>query len=229
MSFVGLVDLASSTLGGHAVECTDDFFASMQNLVAPRPAVWDPDRYTSRGKWMDGWESRRKRGEGHDHCTLKLGVRGVLRAVDIDTSHFLGNHPPFASLEAAQVDGDLARAEWVEVVPQSPLRPGSPNLFTVHDDRAFTHVRLHIYPDGGVARLRTPIADSASVRIGRAIVGDLPPSASGRVSIWLVVTAPLGSDPVPIVVEIEDTDLGVVAEATTILFLEPRPEKRAAD
>lgn len=82
---------------------------------------------------------------------------------------------------------------------------------------------------GGVARLRTPVADSASVRIGRAIVGDLPPSASGRVSIWLVVTAPLGSDPVPIVVEIEDTDLGVVAEATTILFLEPRPEKRTAD
>ncbi len=82
---------------------------------------------------------------------------------------------------------------------------------------------------GGVARLRTPIADSASVRIGRAIVGDLPPSASGRVSIWLVVTAPLGSDPVPIVVEIEDTDLGVVAEATTILFLEPRPERRTAD
>ncbi len=82
---------------------------------------------------------------------------------------------------------------------------------------------------GGVARLRTPIADSASVRIGRAIVGDLPPSASGRVSIWLVVTAPLGSDPVPIVVEIEDQDLGVVAEATTILFIEPRPAKRAAD
>lgn len=77
---------------------------------------------------------------------------------------------------------------------------------------------------GGVARLRTPVADSASVRIGRAIVGDLPPSASGRVSIWLVVTAPLGSAPVPIVVEIEDADLGVVAEATTILFIEPRPE-----
>lgn len=84
---------------------------------------------------------------------------------------------------------------------------------------------------GGVARLRTPVADSASVRIGRAIVGDLPPSASGRVSIWLVVTAPLGSAPVPIVVEIEDADLGVVAEATTILFIEPRPEARtgAAD
>ena len=82
---------------------------------------------------------------------------------------------------------------------------------------------------GGVARLRTPIADSASIRIGRAIVGDLPPSAAGRVSIWLVVTAPLGSDPVPIVVEIEDQDLGVVAEATTILFIEPKPAKRTAD
>jgi len=103
---------------------------------------------------LDGWESRRRRDHDHDHCTLQLGVRGVIRAVDIDTSHFLGNHPPFASLEAAHVASDLASAEWVEVVPPSPLRPGSQNLFTVHDDRPFTHARLHIYPDGGVARLR---------------------------------------------------------------------------
>ena len=77
---------------------------------------------------------------------------------------------------------------------------------------------------GGIARLRTPKPETASVRIGRAIVGDLPPSASGRVHIWLVVTAPLGSDPVPIVVEITDSDLGVVAEATALLRLEPAPE-----
>jgi len=157
MSFVHLVDLAAGVLGGRALECTDDFFASMDNLVCEGRGVFIPDKYTERGKWMDGWESRRKRDEGHDHCTLQLGARGVIRAVDIDTNHFLGNHPPYASLEAANLSEDgstLETAEWFEVLPQSPLRPGSQNLFTVHDDRAFTHVRLHIYPDGGVARLR---------------------------------------------------------------------------
>lgn len=151
-SFGGLIDLASEALGGRALECTDDFFASMHNLVKPGRGVFLPDEYTERGKWMDGWESRRKRTEGHDWCVLELGARGVIRAVDIDTNHFLGNHPPFASLEATR--GPLESAEWVEILPQSPLRPGSQNLFTVRDPNPFTHVRLHIYPDGGVARLR---------------------------------------------------------------------------
>lgn len=154
--FSGLVDLAAEALGGRAVACTDDFFASMHNLVKPGRGVYDPDRYTDRGKWMDGWESRRKRIPGHDWCVVGLGARGVIRAVDIDTNHFLGNHPPFASLEAARIahDGDFAHAEWVEILPESPLRPGSQNLFTVRDPNPFTHVRLHIHPDGGVARLR---------------------------------------------------------------------------
>lgn len=161
-AFVNLVDLAAEALGGRALECTDDFFAEVGNLVKPGRGVFDPDRYTERGKWMDGWESRRKRVPGHDHATLALGAPGVIRAVDIDTNHFLGNHPPFASLEAAYVapgtpgapGASVADAAWVELVPQSPLRPGSQNLFTTHDPRPFTHVRLHIYPDGGVARLK---------------------------------------------------------------------------
>ncbi len=155
VGFTNLVDLASSTLGGRALWCNDDFFASMHNLVKPEPAVYDPDAYTDRGKLMDGWESRRKRGPGHDQCLLGLGARGVIRAVDVDTSFFLGNHPPFASLEAASLPGDHAieTAEWVEVLPQSPLRPGSQNLFTIRDPNPFTHVRLSIFPDGGVARL----------------------------------------------------------------------------
>ena len=160
-TFVNLIDLAAEALGGRALACTDDFFASMDNLVKPGRGIFEPDRYTDRGKWMDGWESRRKRVPGHDFCVVALGAPGAIRAVDIDTNHFLGNHPPFASLEAASLapgavidDAAFDDAEWVEVVPQSPLRPGSQNLFTVHDDRAFTHVRLHIYPDGGVARLK---------------------------------------------------------------------------
>jgi len=144
----GLVDLASATLGGEALACSDDFFASMSNLVKPEPAIFLPDEYTDRGKWMDGWESRRKRVAGHDWCILKLGVGGAVRAVDIDTAHFLGNHPPFASLEGSE-DGE----SFFELVPQSMLRPGSHNLF-VTTPRRCTHVRLNLFPDGGVARLR---------------------------------------------------------------------------
>jgi allantoicase len=155
-SFVGLIDLAAEEMGGAALACSDDFFAGMENLIKPGRGVFLPDEYTEQGKWMDGWESRRKRGPGHDWCIVRLGVRGKIRALDIDTNHFLGNHPPYASLEATSVVGDreLESAQWVELLPQSPLRPGSQNLFGLASDTAFTHVRLRIYPDGGVARLR---------------------------------------------------------------------------
>ncbi len=154
--FTNLIDLASAAIGGRALSCSDDFFASMDNLLKPEPPVFDPDAYTDRGKLMDGWESRRKRVPGHDHCIIALGAPGVIRAVDIDTSFFLGNHPPFASIEAAHLPSDLAieSAEWVEILQESPLRPGSQNLFTIRDPNPFTHLRLSIHPDGGVARLR---------------------------------------------------------------------------
>ncbi|MCA8942308.1 MAG: allantoicase [Planctomycetes bacterium] len=153
--FTGLVDLASAAIGGRALSTNDEFFAECQNLVEPTEPVFLPDEYTEHGKWMDGWESRRKRGPGHDWCVLRLGASGVIRGVDIDTAHFLGNHPPFASLDATRADGDaLESATWTEVLPQSPLRAGSQNLFAVLDPRAYTHVRLNIFPDGGVARLR---------------------------------------------------------------------------
>jgi allantoicase len=157
-SFVGLIDLAAEAMGGVVLWANDDFFAEKENLIKEGRGVFLPDEYTDRGKWMDGWESRRKRSTGHDTCVVRLGVRGSIRALDIDTNHFLGNHPPFASLEAARVDsadeGALDAATWVELLPQSPLRPGSQNLFAVSGTDAYTHVRLHIYPDGGVARLK---------------------------------------------------------------------------
>ncbi|MFK7992137.1 MAG: allantoicase [Sandaracinaceae bacterium] len=153
--FSSLINLAAGTLGARALATNDDFFASMHNLVKPGRGVFEPDRYTERGKWMDGWESRRKRGPGTDWCVLALGAPGRIRAVDIDTNHFLGNHPPFASFEAANTtDTDWESADWVELLAESPLRPGSQNLFTVADERAFTHVRLTLHPDGGVARLK---------------------------------------------------------------------------
>jgi allantoicase len=158
-AFTGLVDLAAEALGGRAVTTNDDFFAGVENLLKPGRGVFIPDEYTDRGKWMDGWESRRRREPGHDFCVIELGVRGVIRGLDLDTNHFLGNHAPYASVEAAILPfGATARAlddaVWTEILPQSPLRPGSQNLFAVHDGGVFTHVRLHIYPDGGVARFR---------------------------------------------------------------------------
>jgi allantoicase len=109
---------------------------------------------------MDGWESRRKRVPGHDWCIVRLGLPGVVRGVDIDTSHFLGNHPPFASIDALEserrviVTDDLAALTWREILPKSALKPGSHNYFEVASDLRCTHLRLNIFPDGGVARLR---------------------------------------------------------------------------
>lgn len=159
-AFAGLVDLAARTVGGKALYASDDFFAEKENLIEPGRGVFIAEKYTERGKWMDGWESRRKRVPGHDDCIVKLGVRGSVHGVDIDTNHFLGNHPPFASLEACDVEGDpsvealLDEIEWREILPASPLKLGSQNLFAVSDRGPFTHVRLRIYPDGGVARLK---------------------------------------------------------------------------
>lgn len=157
--FTGLVDLLAQQLGGRALACSDDFFAEMGNLVKPGRGVFLPDEYTDRGKWMDGWESRRRRGGAdHDWCILKLGVPGKVRALDIDTNHFLGNHPPYAALDAvfapnASVE-ELQNAEWIEILPQSPLKAGSQNIFVAPSDEPISHVRLRIFPDGGVARLR---------------------------------------------------------------------------
>jgi allantoicase len=157
LHFTELVDLASARLGGAVLSANDEFFADKENLLKEGDAVFLPERYTDRGKWMDGWESRRRRTPGHDFCTVRLGVPGVIRGVDVDTSHFLGNFPAACSLEAALAPEDAAPeaiAPWVEILPRTALRGGAHNLFPVFDRRRFTHVRLHIHPDGGVARLR---------------------------------------------------------------------------
>jgi allantoicase len=166
VGFTGLVDLAAAALGGRALGASDDFFAAAENLIQPGRGVFIDGRYTDRGKWMDGWESRRRRGprpgpDGDcDWCVLELGAPGEALGFDVDTNHFLGNHPPFASIDglAAPADTPLAelaaRTDWIELLPQSPLRPGSQNLFAAIARAPVSHVRLKIFPDGGVARLR---------------------------------------------------------------------------
>lgn len=157
-AFTNLTDLAAERLGGKVLFCTDDFFAEKENLLKPGRGVFIPDKYTDRGKWMDGWESRRKRSEGNDWCIIQLAASGKIVGVDIDTNHFLGNHPPFASLEAANVlfdeSIDFDTIHWRTILPKSSLEPGSQNFFEISDDEIYTHLKFHIYPDGGVARLK---------------------------------------------------------------------------
>ena len=158
-TFTGLVDLAAEALGGRALAASDEFFAEADNLVKPGRGSFIEEKFTDRGKWMDGWESRRKRGPGHDWCILELGAPGSVLGFDIDTNHFIGNCPSFASVEglhaARRTPADeLANMAWVELLAQSPLRPGSQNLFAALAREPITHLRLNIFPDGGVARFR---------------------------------------------------------------------------
>jgi allantoicase len=173
-AFTGLTDLASARVGGRAIATSDDFFAPKSNLVASGPPIFVPGRFTSRGKWMDGWESRRRRTPGHDWCVLKLGMRGRIRGVDVDTTFFSGNHPSHCSLDAIDATRPITRAlasvegvPWVPVLPKAALQGNAHNYFVIgaipvagslsRDDSELetcTHVRLNIYPDGGVARLR---------------------------------------------------------------------------
>jgi len=152
-------DLAAERLGGKVLYATDDFFAEKENLIKPGRGIFITDKYTDRGKWMDGWESRRKRVPGHDWAVVQLATAGKIAGFDIDTNFFLGNHPPHASIEAVYInDADPVtnwdNVEWKEILTKSHLDPGSQNFYESSNEELYTHIRLHIYPDGGVARLR---------------------------------------------------------------------------
>jgi allantoicase len=159
------MNLASLRLRAAVVAASDDYFAEKENLLKSSEAVFLPLEYTDRGKWMDGWESRRKRTKDHDRAhdwaIVRLGVPGVIRAVQVDTAFFRGNFPSHCSLEGCAAPSDalpdeLARpeTEWVAILPKSPLKGDAKNSFATLSPYAFSHVRLNIFPDGGVARLR---------------------------------------------------------------------------
>jgi allantoicase len=155
----GTVNLASAGLGAKGIFSTDEFFAPLSRMLADAPPFWDASLYDDNGKWMDGWESRRKRVPGHDHAVIRLAMPGRIHGLDIDTHWFTGNYPPFASVEAAfSPDRDPDPnddAAWTEILAKSPLGPSAHHFFENADkQKVWTHLRLHIYPDGGVARLR---------------------------------------------------------------------------
>jgi allantoicase len=149
------VNLASAGLGAKGVSASDEFFAPLARMLEDAPAVFYPDRYDDHGKWMDGWETRRRRNGGHDHAVIALAAPGRIMGFDVDTAHFTGNYPPACRIEAAQVEGDPNDAtDWHEILPMQPLGPSAHHYFECSDASVWSHLRLHIYPDGGVARLR---------------------------------------------------------------------------
>jgi allantoicase len=161
MEFTEYIDLAAERLGGRVIAANDEFFAPKENLLKAAAPMWIEDKYTDVGKWMDGWETRRRRTPGYDWCIAKLGLPGVIRGIVVDTSHFKGNFPEFCEIEACAMDGDPrvtgledSATKWTSVLPKSPLAGDTRNPFPVESPDRVTHLRLKIFPDGGVARLR---------------------------------------------------------------------------
>ena len=153
-NFNGYVNLAQPRLGAEVLSATDDFFAEKEMLLKPEDPIFIDGKYTDRGTWMDGWESRRRREPGHDACIIRI-CRGTIYAVDIDTANFTGNYPEKASIEACDSNSDPDEStSWFEIVPPSPLNGDIHNIFNVESVNIWSHLRLSIYPDGGVARLR---------------------------------------------------------------------------
>jgi allantoicase len=157
--FTSLPDLASRRLGGSVVAASDELFAEKENLIKPGPPRFAAGEFGNRGKVYDGWETRRRREPGHDHAIVRLGVPGLVHGVVVDTSFFRGNYPPQVSVEAVGADGypspaEVAAMTWHTLVPRTGARGDAVNAYPVADQRRWTHARLSIYPDGGVARFR---------------------------------------------------------------------------
>ena len=151
-----LIDLAQSRLGSKIVYKTDEFFAPAKRIINPWPPVFKEGVFDKHGKWMDGWETRRKRGKGHDYLILKLGKPGRIHKVDIDTSYFSGNQPNKVSLQACSSSNKIPskKSKWITILKKKPTKANSHHFFNIKNKSIFTHIKLNIYPDGGIARIR---------------------------------------------------------------------------
>ena len=160
-------NLANARLGAEVIEVTDEFFAERGRLLKAEEPVFVPDLYDDHGKWMDGWETRRRRDGGNDHALIRLGSATVVKAINIDTAFFTGNYPHAARLLGAYHEGDgtPAPTRYRTLVDTTKLGPDAPHWFEVNHAEPVTHLRLDMYPDGGIARLRVhgiPVSDPAS-------------------------------------------------------------------
>ncbi len=158
--FTWLPDLALRPVGGAVIWANDETFAEKENLITQGPATFRPASFGHQGQIYDGWETRRRRDPGHDQAIVRLGIPGVIRGVVVDTAFFTGNYPPEISVEAIEIDGYprpetlAAHPGWTTIVERADVAGDTRNPFAVTSEKRWTHVRLSIYPDGGVARLR---------------------------------------------------------------------------
>jgi allantoicase len=160
-------DLAGRALGGSVIYANDELFAERENLIKAEEPEFRPHTFGHKGQIMDGWETRRRRSPGSDSAIVRLGCGGVVRRVVVDTSYFTGNYPPEVSVEACGAEGYPSPAEldalpWTTLVPRTAVAGDARNEFAVAAGPRVTHVRLTMFPDGGVARLRVhgePVPD----------------------------------------------------------------------
>jgi allantoicase len=157
--FTSYPDLASRDLAGSVISANDELFAPRQNLIMPQPATHEVSAFGHTGKVYDGWETRRRREPGFDWAIVRLGVPGIIHGVVVDTAFFKGNYPPYVSVDATSVEGYpdtnvFDRVPWVNLVPKSACKGDTENCYPVDNPKRWTHVRLNIFPDGGVARFR---------------------------------------------------------------------------
>jgi allantoicase len=171
LPFTHHTDLADRRLGAGVVAANDEFFAQRENLLVPERAEFDPGHFGHKGKIMDGWETRRRRGvtadhpwpaaDDHDWALVRLGAPGVIRGIVVDTAHFRGNYPRAVSVEGTALPGSPSPEEllaedvkWTTLVSRTEVGGHAANGFTVDAEQRFTHLRVKQHPDGGIARLR---------------------------------------------------------------------------
>ena len=168
----GLIDLAQSRLGSEIVYKTDEFFGQAKRIINPWPPVFKEGVFDKHGKWMDGWETRRKRKKAHDYLILKLGKPGKIHKVDIDTSYFSGNQPSKVSLDACISKEKLPNknSKWIKILKKKSTKANSHHFFNIKNRSIFTHIKLNIYPDGGVARIRIYGSMQNKKKFGKKII-----------------------------------------------------------
>ena len=149
------VNLANANLGAKAISCSDEFFAPLERMLNPKPAIFVPGKYDLNGKWMDGWETRRKRQQGSDWAIIQLAKPGTIVGLDIDTSHFTGNYAPAISIQGCySAEVPSSQTTWFNVLSPSNLLGNQHHYFEVPPTEKVSHLKITIFPDGGIARLR---------------------------------------------------------------------------
>ena len=151
-----MIDLAQPRLGSKVVYKTDEFFAKAFRIINPHEPIFIENKFDTHGKWMDGWETRRKRIKGHDYLIIRLGKEGKISEININTKYFNGNQPSHSSIQACYCKQNIPekKIKWVTILSKKKIKPDSHNIFKIKNKKVFTHVKLNIFPDGGVARLR---------------------------------------------------------------------------